>query len=233
MENYPNFTTPQQVQLEQAAFITRVYYWMAAALGLTGLTSMFVVSSENLLYAIASNQILFYGLIIGEIGLVMFLTSRVHKMTAQNAMIMFLTYSILNGITLSVIFLIYTAESIASTFFITAGTFAGMSAYGYYSKKDLTKIGNIVLMAICGLILASIVNIFLNSSALYWISTFAGVIIFTALTAYDTQKIKNLSMYGAQATDEGKKLAIMGALTLYLDFINLFLHLLRIFGRRR
>jgi FtsH-binding integral membrane protein len=145
----------------------------------------------------------------------------------------FAGYSVLNGLTLSVIFFAFTTESIASVFFISAGTFAAMSAFGYFTKKDLTKLGNILIMALVGLIIASLVNMFMNSETLYWISSYVGVLIFVGLIAYDTQKLKKLNVIGNEGTDEDKKEAIIGALTLYLDFINLFLFLLRIFGRRR
>jgi FtsH-binding integral membrane protein len=154
-------------------------------------------------------------------------------MSAQRATIVFILYSVLNGLTLSIIFLIYTTGSIASTFFVTAGTFAVMSAYGYLTKSDLSKWGNILFMGLIGIIIASIVNYFMQSETLYAIITYIGVLIFVALTAYDTQKIKTMNIIGNEGTDEDKKEAIMGALTLYLDFINLFLYLLRLLGRRR
>ena len=140
-------------------------------------------------------------------------------------------YSVLTGMTFSVFFLVFTAESIASTFFITAGTFAVMSIYGYVTKSDLTKIGNLCLMALIGILIASVVNIFLKSETMYWIVTYAGVLIFTGLIAYDTQKIKALATL--ENNEHTQKLAICGALSLYLDFINLFIMLLRIFGQRK
>jgi FtsH-binding integral membrane protein len=156
------------------------------------------------------------------------LVGAIHKMSAVTATLVFIFYSILNGVTLSSIFFVFTAESISNVFFIAAGTFAVMSAYGYFTKSDLTKLGNILFMALIGL-----VNMFLKSEMLYWISSYAGVLIFVGLIAYDTQKLKKLNVIGNEDTDEGKKEAIIGALTLYLDFINLFLYLLRIFGKRR
>ena len=172
-------------------------------------------------------------MIIGELLLVGALSKMVNRVSATTAMAMFIGYSVMNGVTISFIFFVYTMGSIASTFFITAATFAAMSAIGYFTKKDLTSLGNILTMALIGLIIASIVNIFLKSDMLYWIATYAGVLIFTGLTAYDTQKIKEMNIIGNAGTDEDKKEAIMGALTLYLDFINLFLFLLRIFGGRK
>lgn len=218
---------------EERAFVTKVYWWMAVALCLTAVVAMWTASTPALQQAIIGNQIVFFGLMIAEIALVFYLSFRVAKMSVQAASVAFVVYSLLNGLTLSIIFLAFTSASIASTFFITAGTFAFMSAYGYFTKTDLTSIGNICFMALIGLILASIVNIFWNNSTLYWITTYAGVLIFVGLTAYDTQKIKRLGQMLDEESDEGKKAAIMGALALYLDFINLFLMMLRIFGRRR
>jgi FtsH-binding integral membrane protein len=163
---------------------------------------------------------------------VWYLSEAVQRMSANTATFVFLMYALVNGLTLSVIFLVYTLGSIASTFFVTAATFGVMSAYGYFTKTDLTKMGNILFMALIGLIIASLVNIFLNNSTLYWIITYAGVLIFVGLTAYDTQKIKEMNIIGNEGTEEDQKEAIMGALTLYLDFINLFLYLLRILGNR-
>lgn len=206
---------------------------MAGALIITGLVAYYVADTPSLIYAITSNQILFFGLMIGELFLVGYLVTAIKRMTAQTASFTFIAFSVLNGLTLSIVFVAYTASSIASTFFITAGTFAVMSMYGYYTKKDLTSIGNLAFMGLIGLIIASVVNIFFQNEMLYWITTYAGVLIFVGLTAYDTQKIKKMSMAGHDGTEEMKKSAIMGALMLYLDFINLFLYLLRIFGNRR
>lgn len=217
----------------QAKFITTVYAWMAGALALTGLTSLYAVSNESIMQLIASNKIFFYALIFGELGLVIYLSAAINRMSAQTAMMAFLIYAVLNGLTFSVLFMIYTAGSIASTFFITAGTFGAMSAYGYFTKTDLTKVGNIAFMGLIGIIIASIVNFFLKSEMLYWITSFIGVAVFVGLTAYDTQKIKAMSEYQDADTESGQKMAIMGALTLYLDFINLFLMLLRLFGSRK
>ena len=155
------------------------------------------------------------------------------KISAASAGIVFLLYAILNGITFSLIFLIYTSSSIALTFLITAGTFGIMSLYGYFTKRDLTTVGNIATMALIGLIIASVINLFLSNDIVYWITTYAGVLIFVALTAYDTQKLKQLYLVGESTVGGERKEAIVGALTLYLDFINLFLLLLRIFGRQR
>ena len=215
-----------------SAFITRVYAWMTLALSITAFAAYLTISSETLLSIIFGNKIVFYGLIIGELLLVGSLVVAVRKMSPAIATLIFIGYSALNGLTLASIFLIYTAGSIALTFFITAGTFAIMSIYGYTTKADLTKIGNLAFMALIGIILASIVNFFLESETLYWIISYLGVAIFVGLVAYDTQKIKEMSYEIDHTSDEGKKASVLGALTLYLDFINLFLFLLRLFGRR-
>ena len=218
---------------EQQRFITKVYGWMSFALIITGLVAMWTASTPQIVNLIFGSRIVFIGLIIIEFILVASLVSIIQKISAFTATIIFILYSILNGITLSAIFLVYTRESLATTFFITAGTFGVMSIYGYFTKTDLTKLGNLLFMALIGLIIASVINIFLNSELIYWITTYAGVLIFVGLTAYDTQKIKRMNIIGNEGTDEDKKEAIMGALTLYLDFINLFLLLLRIFGKRK
>lgn len=215
-----------------SAFITRVYAWMTLALSITALTAYLTLSSETLLSIIFGNKLVFFGLIIGELLLVGSLVVAVKKMSPTIATLIFIGYSALNGLTLASIFLIYTEGSIALTFFITAGTFAIMSIYGYTTKADLTKIGNLAFMALIGVILASIINFFLESETLYWIISYLGVAIFVGLVAYDTQKIKEMSYEIDHASDEGKKASVLGALTLYLDFINLFLFLLRLFGRR-
>lgn len=218
---------------EQARFMTKVYGWMTIALVITGLAAMYTVSSPALLGIIFSHKYVFMGLIVGELILVSSLISVVQKIKSQTAILLFVLYSILNGITLSSVFLIYAQGSIASTFYITAGTFGAMSIYGYTTKSDLTKWGNLLFMGLIGVIIASVVNMFFYSEAIYWATTYIGVLVFVGLTAYDTQKIKNMYAIGGQETDENQKGAIMGALTLYLDFINLFLLLLRIFGRRK
>ncbi len=217
---------------EQATFISKVYAWMSAALLITGITAMATASNEQLMEMIFSNRLVFYGLLIGEIGLVWYLSSRIQSMSAQTATYLFIVYSVLNGLTLSMIFVVYTGASIATTFFISAGTFTIMSAYGYYTKKDLTSMGRILTMALIGIIIASIVNMFVESDMTAKIINYVGVLIFVGLTAYDTQKLKEIYA-GDAGSEEFKKLSIMGALTLYLDFINLFLLLLRILGGRK
>lgn len=231
MSYSPYLSSPTDV-LRRQAVLTQVYAWMTAGLLTTGAVAMFVAGVPGLVFSIVGNPIIFWGLIIAQVAMVWILSANVMRLSPAAATAMFLGYALLNGLTLSVIFLVYTAASIASTFFVTAGTFGAMSAYGYFTKRDLSSWGNLLFMALIGLIIASVVNIFWANSTLYWIITYGGVLLFVALTAYDTQKIKHMA---AQATDETseRRIAIYGALTLYLDFINLFLYLLRILGSRR
>ncbi|WP_417886769.1 Bax inhibitor-1 family protein [Zunongwangia sp.] len=235
-ENNPQqsvILSDSEIKQGQTAFINKVYNWMALALLITGVTAYFSAQSEALLSLVFSNRLVFYGLLIGEILLVGYLGSNIRKISVSLATSLFVLYAVLNGVTLSLIMLIYTSGSIASTFFITAGTFGAMSAYGYFTKKDLTSIGNLCIMGLFGIIIASVVNIFLSNEILYWVVTYAGVLIFVGLTAYDTQKIKRMYRAGLEDSETGQKLALLGSITLYLDFINLFLFLLRIFGRRK
>jgi FtsH-binding integral membrane protein len=214
------------------ALMRKVYVWMSLALVLTGVTAYGVATSPGVLNAIFNNQILFWGLVIAEFALVIGISAAIHKLSLTTATLMFVLYSVINGAVLSSIFLIYTMSSIASVFFITAGTFAVMAFIGYTTKKDLTSMGKILFMALIGIIIATIVNIFLKSSGLEMIVSYLGVLIFVGLTAYDSQKIKNMLLMAPDAGEGAQKLALLGALTLYLDFINLFIYLLRIFGRR-
>ncbi len=211
----------------EAAFIAKVYRWMAAGLALTGLFAYAVVTSPTLLRVIVGNPMVFFGLIIGELIMVVAFSRVVQRVSFGTAAAMFLAYCALSGLTFSVIFLAYTRESIASTFFITGGTFAAMSAYGTLTKKDLSSWGQFLMMGLIGVVIAAVVNIFLRSDSLSFVLSCMGVVVFTGLTAYDAQKIKAY----ARAGDE--RLALHGALALYLDFVNLFLMLLRLFGRRR
>lgn len=219
------------IEAEHARFITKVYGWMAIGLALTGAVSYLVASSPAILQIIYGNKLVFWGLVIGELLMVGYLAAAVNRMSAATATLVYMLYAVVNGLTLSGIFLIYTSTSIVGTFLITAGTFAAMSAYGYFTKQDLTKAGNLLFMALIGLVIASVVNIFFRNPIMYWIITYAGILIFVGLTAYDTQKIKEMNIIGNEGTEDDHKEAIMGALTLYLDFINLFLYLLRLFGR--
>jgi FtsH-binding integral membrane protein len=229
----PYGVTEAQVAAENAAFMRKVYAFMAAGLLATGLTALLVASSETALQLIFGNRIVFYGLLFGELAMVWSFSSLAQRMSAVGAGALFFAYAIMNGLTLSVIFLVYTASSISLTFFVTAGTFGAMSLYGLVTRRDLTSVGNFMMMGLIGLIIASLVNLFLQSPMIYWLTTCMGVLIFVGLTAYDTQKIKELNVIGNAGTDEDHKEAIHGALILYLDFVNLFLYLLRIFGRRR
>lgn len=220
-------------EIETRSFIQKVYAWMSLGLAVTGACSLYMASDPGMIVALVQNKILFYGLLIAEFGLVMFLSGWVKTMEASTARFAFLFYAALTGVTLSVIFLVYTRSSIATTFFLSGGMFAVISGYGYVTKTDLTTMGNFMFMGLVGLILASIANWWLQSPALEWALAILGVIIFTGLTAYDTQKIKAMNIIGNEGTDEDHKEAISGALALYLDFINLFLSLLRLTGRRR
>jgi len=221
----------EQIEVSQTLLIRKVYVWMCAALLITAGTAYRVSTSEELLRLIFSSKLSFFGLIIAQFAIVWFLSARIKTLSFTTATILFALYSILMGVTMSCIFVAYTQSSIASTFFITAGTFAVMSIYGYTTKKDLTSIGNLLFMALVGLIIAMLVNFFLKSSIMDLVISCIGVLIFVGLTAYDTQKIK--ALINQENTEENQKMAIIGSLMLYLDFINLFLFLLRIFGRRR
>ncbi len=217
----------------QRAFLVKVYGWMMAGLLVTGVMSLVTINTPGLLELLFSSRWTVIGLFVVQIGLVGWLSVRIEQMSAATATLVFIGYAALTGLTLSAIFLIYTAESLASTFFITAGTFGAMSVYGYVTKRDLTGFGSFLMMGLIGMIIASVVNIFLQSSMLYWISTYIGIFIFVGLTAYDTQKIKNMSEVALMGAEVEQKGAIMGALRLYLDFINLFLLLLRVTGSRK
>jgi FtsH-binding integral membrane protein len=225
--NYPR--TADQIVIARNSLVRQVYVWMGGGLLVTALMAMVTLSSPAILNAVFGNRMVFYALILGEIGLVVAISGAINRLSAATASLLFVIYAALNGVTMSVIFAVYTAESIASTFVITAATFGAMSIYGYLTKRDLTGWGSFLFMGLIGVVIASAVNIFTRSSAASWVISAIGVIVFTGLTAYDTQKIKAMASAGA----EGRKPAILGALTLYLDFINLFLMLLRLLGNRR
>jgi hypothetical protein len=218
---------------EQQRFMVRVYNWMTAGLAITGFMAFYISNSPTMMNIIFGNPVMPIVLIIGQIGLVFWLASRVMQMSASQATGVFMLYAGLTGVTFSAIFMAYTTASIFSTFLVTAGTFGAMSLYGYTTKKDLTSWGSFLFMGLIGIIIASLVNMFMQSSMMHMIITYAGVLIFVGLTAYDTQKIKEMNILGNEGTDEDTKEAIRGALTLYLDFINLFLMLLRLMGDRR
>ena len=211
----------------------KVYMWMTMALAITGITAYYVAHSETLLTAIFTNQAVFWVLVIAELGLVIGLSAAINKLSLTTATLMFVLYSLINGATMSFIFLAYTASSVTNVFLITAGTFAAMAAFGYFTKVDLTSMGKILMMAVIGIIIATIVNIFTKSEGLTVILNYVGVLVFVGLTAYDSQKIKQMLQMAPDASEGSQKIALLGALSLYLDFINLFLYLLRLFGSRR
>ena len=215
------------------ALMRKVYVWMTLALVLTGITAYGVASSPGLMMTIYQTPAIMWGLIIAELAIVIAISAAINRLSLTTATLLFVLYSVLNGATFSLIFAVYTMSSIANVFFITAGTFGVMAAYGYFTKRDLSSWGKLLLMALIGLIIATLVNVFLvKSSGFDLILSYAGVLIFVGLTAYDTQKIKQMLAMQTDMGEGAQKVALLGALSLYLDFINLFLYLLRIFGRR-
>lgn len=226
-------TSQTAAESAAATLFKSLYMQMAAALTITGLVAYFLSESVDFWYFLAENSFAIWGIFIAQIVLVIWLSARLPKMSMTSATLLFILYSALMGVTMSTIFMIYTMSSIASVFFITAGTFLVMSLIGFFTRIDLTRVGSLLFMALVGLIIASVVNIFLHSEILYWVVSYAGVVIFVGLTAYDTQKIKNTFIQYGVVDEVGQKLALFGAFSLYLDFINLFLHLLRIMGDRR
>lgn len=224
----------RDTQFAVSNLMTKVYLWMTLALAITGLTAFYVAGNENLLFSIIGNRGVFFGLLIAELALVWIFSARILSLSFPVAGLIFAAYSVLNGATLSVILLAYTMESITSTFLITAGTFGAMALIGMTIKKDLSGIGRFLLMTLIGVIIASIVNIFVASSTLDWAITYIGVLLFCGLTAYDAQKMKQILADCTAAGDTNvMKIALFCSLSLYLDFVNLFLYLLRIFGNRR
>ena len=238
MNNYFNNTAnTQNTVVSETAFsklMRNVYAWMCAGLLMTALTAMGIAKNAELFTTLMTNKLLFWGIMIAEIALVIYLSARIMRMSFFSASLCFAAYSILNGVTMSFIFMAYTTESIAQTFLITAGTFGAMSLVGFFIKKDLSVMGRMLIMLLIGLIIASVINIFLASSTMAVILNYLGVIIFVGLTAYDTQKIKQMLQYSSYygISEQTQKMALLGSLTLYLDFINMFLYLLRIFGNR-
>lgn len=215
------------------ALMRKVYVWMTLALVLTGITAYGVASSPSLMMTIFQTPAIMWGLIIAELIIVIAISAAINRLSLTTATLLFVLYSVLNGATFSLIFAVYTMSSIANVFFITAGTFGVMAAYGYFTKRDLSSWGKLLLMALIGLIIATLVNVFLvKSTGFDLILSYAGVLIFVGLTAYDTQKIKQMLAMQTDMGEGAQKVALLGALSLYLDFINLFLYLLRIFGRR-
>ena len=211
----------------------KMFTWMTLALIITGIAAWTVASSPELVAAIYGSTILFYGFIIAEVGLVLLLSALIDRMSLITATIMLVAYAVINGITLSYIFIIYTADSIATTFFVTAGTFGAMSIYGYKTQRDLSKWSSLLFMALIGLILAGLVNLFMRNDTFSYIISGIGVLVFVGLTAYDVNKLKNTLNEADEVNESTQKLALIGALSIYLDFINLFIYLLRILGTRR
>ncbi|MBR4516372.1 MAG: Bax inhibitor-1/YccA family protein [Bacteroidaceae bacterium] len=233
--NYWNLPADQQLAMSEAfpVLMRKVYVWMSLALLITGMTAYYVATSPTILTAILTNQILFWGLIIAELVLVFTVSAAINRLSLTTATLLFLLYSVINGATMSFIFLLYTMSSIATVFFIAAGTFATMAVIGYTTKKDLSSMGKFLFMGLIGIIIATLVNLFIKSDGLTMILSYAGVVVFVGLTAWDSQKIKQMLMQ-ANDVDEGtQKIALLGALSLYLDFINLFIYLLQILGKRR
>lgn len=215
----------------EASLITNVYLWMCGALVITGLTAYYVSTDYSILRWLFGNTSNFWILVIAELGLVIALNALINKISPLVATLMFLTYSVLNGLMLSSIFLVYEIGTIANAFFTTAGAFGAMAIYGAVTKKDLSKIGSLCFMALIGIIIATVINLFTKNEFMDLVICWIGVIVFVGLTAYDSQKIKQM-LTGAEENDATMKIAIIGALQLYLDFINLFLYILRLFGRR-
>ncbi|KGD73488.1 membrane protein [Tatumella morbirosei] len=215
-------------------YMAQVYGWMTCGLLLTAFISWYAARTPRVMEFVFSSQLTFFGLIIIQLAVVFILSGMVHKMSSALATSLFMLYSALTGLTLASIFLVYTYSSIASTFFVTAGMFGAMTLFGYTTKRDLSRLGSLMFMALIGILIASLVNFWLKSTAMMWAITYIGVVVFVGLTAYDTQKLKNIGeSINADDKENLRRYSIVGALTLYLDFINLFLMLLRIFGNRR
>ena len=226
-------TYPALAVEEERSFLTRVMGWMFAGLLVTGVIAWAVGTSDRAATWVSDHPYVFFGLLIAELAAVAGLAALIGRMSAPVAGGVFLLYAAMNGVTFSLIFVVYTTASIFTTFLVTSAMFGALAVLGYTTKRDLSAIGSIAFMALFGLIAATLVNLFWANDTLYWVTTYAGVGIFSALTAYDMQKIKQINVAGDAGTDADRREAILGALALYLDFVNLFLYLLRIFGRRR
>lgn len=235
--DYEMETAFRERELEASAalpvLMRKVYVWMTLALVITGFTAYAVAATPNLQQLVFANTWVLWGLIIAEVGLVIAINAAINKLSLAMATLLFILYSVINGATLSVIFVAYSIGTISKVFFITAGTFAVMAFIGYVTKTDLSKMGKILFMALIGIIIATVVNIFVKSSGLDMILSYVGVLVFVGLTAYDTQKIKQMLWQAGNVSENSQKVALLGALSLYLDFINLFLYLLRLFGNRK
>jgi FtsH-binding integral membrane protein len=236
MNNINNYND-QSINIDSSAvsrsFVANVFSYMTLALVITGVAAYWFAASGNILALLQGSSILLWGVMLAPIGMVLIMSFAFNRLSFSALMGLFLAYSLVNGISLSVIFLIYSSAAIAKVFFITAGLFATMAVVGYTTKTDLTKLGSILMMAVLGIVIASLVNYFLESEAFDYLISCVGVLVFTGLVAYDTQKVKRIGAGVEYGTATAGKLALMGALSLYLDFINLFLFLLRIFGGRR
>jgi len=216
------------------SFMSKVYLWMAFGLCATGAVSYFAVRSAPLLNVLFGRGFApFFVLVVIELGMVMYLASRVMTLNPATAKLLFFLYAALNGLTLAPIFLVYTRESLASTFFVSAAMFGVMAMYGTRTKRDLTEAGDFFRMGLIGVIIASLVNMFLKSEMIMWVTTYIGVFVFLGLTAYDTQKLRSMARENSVSDDVMENFSVLGALTLYLDFLNLFLLMLRIMGKRR
>ena len=233
--NYQSVSSRDRELEMSAAFpilMRKVYLWMSLALVITGFTAYIVASTPSLLRFIYGNSYMIWVLIIAEVLLVISISGAINRLSLPVATLLFVLYSVINGAVFSSIFLAFSMNTISTVFFITAGTFGAMSLFGYFTKSDLSSWGRILMMALLGIIIATVVNLFVKSGPLDTIISYAGVLIFVGLTAYDTQKIKQMCMQAPDAGESMQKLALVGALSLYLDFINLFIYLLRIFGNR-
>ena len=234
MERFPRSDSIVQARSGLQTYMAQVYGWMTVGLLLTAFIAWYAANSSAFMELLYTNRIFFFGLVIAQLAVVFVLSGLVNRLSAGVMTTLFMLYSVLTGLTLSSIFIIYTASSIASTFVVTGGMFGVMSLWGYTTKRDLSGWGNMLFMALIGIILASLVNFWLKSEALMWAVTYIGVVVFVGLTAYDTQKLKNIGeQIDVRDSSNLRKYSILGALTLYLDFINLFLMLLRILGNRR
>ena len=235
--NFPNNYNDQTINVDSSAvsrsFVANVFSYMTLALVITGVAAYWFAASGNILALLQGSSLLMWGVMLAPIGMVLIMSFAFNRLSFSALMGLFLAYSLVNGISLSVIFLIYSSAAISKVFFITAGLFATMAVVGYTTKTDLTKLGSILMMAVLGIVIASVVNYFMESAAFDYLISCVGVLVFTGLVAYDTQKVKRIGAGVEYGTATAGKLALMGALSLYLDFINLFLFLLRVFGGRR
>ena len=228
-----NVLSPARSEASVSSFLSRVFLWMALGLAVSAAGSWWLLAQPALLMAVVKSPWIFFGLVIAELVLVFWLSAAAMTMGTGLATFLFFAYSFLNGVTLSPLFLVYTGASVLTTFAVTSGTFFFFSLYGLTTKKDLTSLGGLFMMGLIGVILASLVNMFLKSSGLDWAITFVAIAVFLGLIAYDTQKLKRIHAMGFENAENEKRLVILGALALYLDFINLFIQLLRIFGKQR